>query len=62
MSHLSDLEETYWQHATIAIAFGGRLVLLGMICMIHGVCPEWFTATTSTAVKSMAEEFAKRTG
>ena len=37
--HPSSVNETYFQHMGMAFGFGGRMLLGGLACLVHGLCP-----------------------
>jgi hypothetical protein len=42
--HPASVNETYFQHMAMAFGFGGRMLLGGMACLVHGVFP-WLCLT-----------------
>jgi len=51
--HPSSVNETYLQHMAMAFGFGGRMVLGGLACLVHGVLP-WLCLTRgSDTVRSL---------
>jgi hypothetical protein len=42
--HPSSVNETYFQHMGAAFGFGGRMLVGGLACLVHGFCP-WLCAT-----------------
>jgi hypothetical protein len=55
-SHPASVGETYGQHMGMAFSFGGRLVLAGCACVVHGLLPFLFTKTGSTAIRALHDE------
>jgi len=51
--HPRSVGETYTQHLESACSFGGRMILAGLACLIHGVFPFLFTRTGSAAIRSL---------
>jgi hypothetical protein len=51
--HPSSVNETYFQHMTTAFGFGGRMVLGGLACLVHGLFP-WLCLTRgSDAIRGL---------
>jgi len=51
--HPSSVNETYLQHMAMAFGFGGRMVLGGLACLVHGVFP-WLCLTRgSDTIRSL---------
>ena len=44
IDHPSSVNETYLQHMAMAFGFGGRMVLGGLACLVHGLFP-WLCMT-----------------
>ena len=42
--HPSSVNETYFQHMAMAFGFGGRMLLGGLACLVHGLFP-WLCLT-----------------
>lgn len=53
MSHLEEVNETYWQHFRCAISFSGTMLLLAIICAIHAFIPELFKTTASSKIEQL---------
>ncbi|WP_372424564.1 DUF6356 family protein [Salinarimonas chemoclinalis] len=53
--HPASVGETYLQHMGVAFSFGGRLLLAGLACLVHGVFPFLCTRTGSRAVTELHE-------
>ncbi len=51
--HPTSVGETYTQHMGTAFGFGGRMLLAGLACMVHGVLPFLFTRTGSTTITTL---------
>ncbi len=51
--HPRSVGETYVQHMASAARFGGRMILAGIACLLHGVFPFLFVKTGSDAVRSL---------
>jgi hypothetical protein len=51
--HPHEVGETYTQHLANAWGFGGRMLLGGCACIVHGLLPFLFTATASRTIGVM---------
>ncbi|HVV66085.1 MAG TPA: DUF6356 family protein [Rhizomicrobium sp.] len=54
-SHPETVGETYIEHLESASHFGGRMILAGVACLLHGVFPFLFVTTGSRAVRHLHE-------
>lgn len=52
-AHPASVGETYGEHLAVAGGFGGRLMLAGLACLIHGLFPFLFVKTGSRAVAEL---------
>jgi len=48
--HPASVDETYGEHLAFATGVGGRLVLAGVACLLHGVFPFLFERTGSRTI------------
>ena len=48
--HPAAVGETYGEHLAFASGVGGRLMLAGIACLLHGVFPFLFERTGSRAI------------
>ena len=48
--HPAAVGETYGEHLAFASGIGGRLVLAGLACLLHGIFPFLFERTGSRAI------------
>ncbi len=53
--HPATVGETYFEHMGVAFGFGGRLMLSGIACLLHGIFPFLFVKTGSEAVDELHE-------
>lgn len=53
IDHPRSVGETYVQHLASASRFGGRMMLAGLACTLHGVFPFLFVKTGSETVRSL---------
>jgi hypothetical protein len=51
--HPSTVGETYGGHLVFASGVGGRMMLAGMACMLHGIFPFLFERTGSRAIQDL---------
>jgi len=56
MSHLEEVNETYWQHFKCAIRFSGILLRMCIVCAVHSLFPELFKTTASTRLSTLLRE------
>ena len=62
-AHPATVGESYGEHLVTASSFGGRMVLAGIACMLHGLLPFLFVRTGSRAVSELnAQLIARRSG
>ena len=51
--HPLAVNETYFQHMAMAFGFGGRMMLGGLSCLVHGVFPWLCTTRGSDTIRSL---------
>jgi hypothetical protein len=51
--HPSAVGESYVQHLVFAIRFGMTMILGGLACCVHGICPFLCTSTGSRIVLAL---------
>jgi hypothetical protein len=51
--HSSAVNETYFQHMGMAFGFGGRMLLGGLACLVHGLCPWLCTTRGSDTIRGL---------
>ncbi|MBV9992017.1 MAG: hypothetical protein JOZ72_12085 [Alphaproteobacteria bacterium] len=51
--HPESVGETYGEHFLVASSFGGRMIVAGIACMLHGVFPFLFVTTGSKTVRHL---------
>jgi hypothetical protein len=60
--HPAAVGESYVQHLGVATGFGGRMILGGLACLVHGILPFLFTTTGSRTVTRLHDRMvANRT-
>ena len=52
-AHPDSVGESYWQHLGVAGSFGGRMLLAGLACLLHGLLPFLFVKTGSRAIEGL---------
>jgi hypothetical protein len=53
--HPASVGESYLEHMGVAFSFGGRMILAGLACLVHGLFPFLFTRTGSRAIAELHE-------
>jgi hypothetical protein len=53
--HPASVHETYLEHFSTASGFGGRMILGGLACILHGVLPFLFLRTGSRTITQLYE-------
>ena len=53
--HPTAVGETYGEHLAFAAGTGGRMVLAGLACMVHGLLPFLFVRTGSRTIVDLHE-------
>ena len=48
--HLKEVNETYFQHMTIAFKIGFTMLVTGIFCLIHALIPGLFKKTGSNQI------------
>lgn len=51
--HPAAVNETYLQHMGTAFGFGGRMLLGGLACLVHGVLPWLCTTRGSDTIRGL---------
>ena len=51
--HPAAVGETYGEHLAFATGTGGRMVLAGFACIVHGIFPFFFERTGSRAILAL---------
>lgn len=51
--HPDSVGESYLEHMGMAFGFGGRMLLTGLACLVHGVLPFAFVKTGSRAITEL---------
>lgn len=59
-AHPASVGETYAQHLVHAAAFGGRMLVAGLACLVHAVFPFLFINTGSDAVRQLHDVLSTR--
>lgn len=58
--HPHSIQESYFQHMCFALAFGGRMLLGGVACVLHAIFPFMFEKTGSNILLKMTHYFIER--
>jgi hypothetical protein len=58
--HPASVGESYTEHLGRAICFGGRMLLAGIACLVHGVLPFLFVRTGSRAIAELNDRLSAR--
>jgi len=53
--HPATVGETYLEHLESAVGFGGRMILAGFACLLHGIFPFLFVTTGSRTIRHLHE-------
>ena len=53
--HPATVGESYVEHLESATGFGGRMILAGLACVLHGVFPFLFVTTGSRTIRHLHE-------
>jgi len=56
--HPAAVGETYGAHLAFAAGTGGRMVLAGLACMVHGLLPFLFVRTGSRTIIDLHERIS----
>ena len=54
--HPASVGESYGQHMGVAFGFGGRMILAGFACLLHGLLPFLFVKTGSGVISRLHDE------
>ena len=57
--HPASVGESYGQHMGVAFSFGGRLILAGLACLLHGLLPFLFVKTGSRTISGLYEDMVR---
>jgi hypothetical protein len=60
--HPSSVNETYLQHMAMAFGFGGRMVLGGLACLVHGLFPFLCTTRGSDTIRGLHHRMVSHRG
>lgn len=59
-AHPASVNESYWQHASVALSFSGQLALASGAALIHAVVPCLFEKTGSRIIRDLHERMTNR--
>lgn len=51
--HPASVGESYVEHMGMAFGFGGKMVVSGLACLIHGIFPFLFTRTGRSCIEDL---------
>jgi hypothetical protein len=60
LNHPQHAGETFWVHFKFAVWAGLRMIVAGIICIIHAFCPFLFEHTASKIIIPLAKELSSR--
>lgn len=58
--HLKDVDESYGEHMSHASWYGWRMLIAGIACLAHALCPFLFQETASKCIRQLYDHMAKR--
>ncbi len=58
MKHLKDINMSWSMHLWYALTLAGKLLLLSLTAVVHGLLPFIFTSTVSNEVNKLNEELS----
>jgi uncharacterized NAD(P)/FAD-binding protein YdhS len=58
--HPRDVGESYTEHMGVAFGVGGKMVLTGLACFVHGLVPALFTRTATNTINSLHDRIHGR--
>ncbi|WP_423907829.1 DUF6356 family protein [Candidatus Spongiihabitans sp.] len=53
-SHLAEVEESYFEHQSVAFRYAGNCLKAAIMAFAHGIVPGWFQTSASDLVKKIA--------
>ena len=56
VEHPATVGETYTEHMGVAFSFGGRMLMAGLACLLHGLVPALFKTTGSEAIRTLHDQ------
>ncbi len=59
-AHLREVDETYFEHLSAALAMAGLLAKAGVACALHAVVPGLCTRTASRCVAQVSAKLVRR--
>jgi hypothetical protein len=59
-SHLDEVGESYGEHFANASGFGVRMIVGGLACLVHAVCPFLCQKTGSETIRSLHRRMTPR--
>ena len=56
VEHPATVGESYTEHMGMAFSFGGRMLVAGLACLLHGLVPSVFKTTGSEAIRTLHDQ------
>lgn len=60
LSHPRSVDESYAEHARVALRVGGAMIAAGAACVVHAAVPALFTRTGSTTIRRLHARLGDR--
>ena len=54
-AHLKSVNESYFQHQSVAFSYGFHCLRAALMAFIHGIVPGWFQTSASDLIKRLAK-------
>ena len=58
--HPRSVDESYPEHAGVALRVGATMIAAGAACVVHGIVPALFTRTGSDAIRTLHARLGER--
>ena len=62
LDHPASVDETYAQHLAAASGLALRLMVAGLVCLVHAVLPFLFVKTASAIVEALHDRMVANRG
>ncbi|NDF12420.1 MAG: hypothetical protein EB060_06385 [Proteobacteria bacterium] len=59
-SHLSEAQETYFQHLRFTTVLSARIFVVFLLLILHGIFPFWLTRAASDRIKVINKTLQER--
>lgn len=60
LAHPRSVDESYAEHARVALRVGGTMIAAGVACVVHAFVPVLFTRTGSTTIRRLHARLGTR--